>query len=550
MIQAAFQNRPGRVIALGRLLLAAIFLAAIWIDPGQLSRQQPGEVQALFAAYLGWAALVLALTWKSWWLDYKLADFAHLVDIAAFAVMVFFTESYTSPFYTFFVFLVLSAALRWNWRETAMTAAAVTLFFLTAGLAALAIGNGEINLQPLLVRFSYLAVLALIFIWFLVHGRPAPPAWEPASELDGPPIRPAMRRAAATLRARRIVIAWSQDEEPWVNIAADNGVEGEAGETRLGPEEYRGFAPEATGGLPFLFDVRRGRGLARDPDDPRRLRALRDAFDTDFAERFEVRRGLAIPFRAREYHGELFALDIEGLCPEDLRAAETLAGEIAALFDRASMAAVSEQAAVARARMALARDLHDSVVQVLAGASFRLEGLKGWIASGGDAAAEIDAVKAELKEEQRNVRAFITGLRSGRGWVRTTDLASGLPIVAEQLRSRWSLECDLAGAAERVEGPLWIEHELHQIVHEAAANAVRHGGATRISITLRREGNDLALGIADNGAGLPEDMEHAAPHATPWSVRERVMGLGGTLSMTAGRGGTRLDIRLPVGSGA
>lgn len=547
MIQAAFQNRPGRVIALGRLLLAAIFLFAIWLDPTQLNRQ-PGEVYAIFTGYLAWAALVLALTWRNWWLDYRLADFAHLADIAVFAVMVFFTESYTSPFYTFFVFLVLSAALRWNWRETAITAAAVALFFLTAGLAALAIGNGQVDLQPLLVRFSYLAVLALIFIWFLVHGRPAPPAWESADELDGQPVRPAMRRAAATLRARRVVIAWTQDEEPWINVAAEG--DGEATEARLGPEEYRGFAPEAAGGRSFLFDVRRKRGLARDPDDPRRLRALRDDFDPAFAERFDVARGLAIPFRAREHEGELFALGIEGLCSEDLGAAETLAGEIVALFDRASMVAVSEEAAVSRARMALARDLHDSVVQVLAGASFRLEGLKGWIASGGDAAAEIDAVKAELKEEQRNVRAFIAGLRSGRGWVRTTDLASGLPIVAEQLRSRWSLECDLAGAEERVEGPLWIEHELHQIVHEAAANAVRHGAATRIAIALRREGADLVLGIADNGVGLPAEGEGAAPNATPWSVRERVMGLGGSLSLSAGRQGTRLDVRLPVGSGA
>lgn len=548
MIQAAFQNRPGRVIALGRLLLAAIFLIAIWLDPTQLTRQ-PGEVYALFAGYLAWAAVVLALTWRSWWLDHKLADFTHLADIAAFAVMVFFTESYTSPFYTFFVFLVLSAALRWNWRETALTAAAVVLFFLTAGLAAFAIGNGQTDLQPLLVRFSYLIVLALIFIWFLVHGRADAPAWPLGEEIEAPPVRPAMRRAADALRAGRVLLAWTQDEEPWVNVVVQTGGD-TAEETRLGPEEYRGFTPAAVNGLPFLFDVRRGRGLVRDASDPRRLRALRDDFDPAFAARFGMKRGLAIPFRAREYEGELFALDIDGLCSEDLRTAEMLAGEIAALFDRATMVAVSEEAAVARARMALARDLHDSVVQVLAGASFRLEGLKGWIASGGDPAAEIDVVKAELKEEQRNVRAFIAGLRSGHGWVRTTDLASGLPIVAEQLRGRWSLDCDLAGVDEKVEGPLWIEHELHQIIHEAAANAVRHGGATRIAIALRRESAEIVLGIADDGAGLPAEAEGAAPNATPWSVRERVMGLGGSLSLSAGARGTRLDLRLPVGSGA
>ena len=113
MIQPTFRHRSGRVIALGRLVLAAVFLLAVYLDPSQPS-QNPGAAYALMGAYVIWSAGLLVLTWTNWWLDHRLSAFAHLVDIAAFGILVFFTEGYTSPFYTFFVFLLLSSAIRWS----------------------------------------------------------------------------------------------------------------------------------------------------------------------------------------------------------------------------------------------------------------------------------------------------------------------------------------------------------------------------------------------------------------------------------------------------
>lgn len=551
MVERAFHRRPGRIIALGRFVLAALLVLVLWFDPDQIS-QQPEAIYGIFVGYAVWSGLVLVLTWRSWWLDHRLADPSHFVDIAACAILVFFTESYTSPFYTFFVFLILSASLRWNWRESALTAAAALLFFLTAGVIALATGEANYDLKQLLLRFSYLIAVSLIFIWFMVNEEPPAPLTEAEVPGEGPPIQPALRRVAAQLAPRRIVFAWGHKEEPWVNIAG-HGADAPAG-ARLGPDDYDGLAADPAGGRPYLFDVVRGRVLYCEPGDRRRLRAGRAAFDGDFAARFGLRKGLAVPLRAQDYEGEMFVTGIDGLCAEDLRVAETLAQEMTAMFDRSSRAAVSEEAAVKRARMALARDLHDGVVQVLAGTAFRLEAMKEAIDAGEDVKAEIDAVKGELKEEQHNIRTFIAGLRDARSWNRLTDLASGLPIVAEQLARRWSLDCDLAGADMPVEGPLRIEHELHQIIHEAAANAVRHGGATAIRIALRRDGGDIVLDIADNGAGLAAAGRVGADGAEagadqPWSVRERVTGLGGTLSITTEGRGTQLSIRIPAEGG-
>jgi signal transduction histidine kinase len=552
MLQGAFQHRSGRVIALGRLVLASVFLIAIWLDPSQ-PNQFPGTAYALLTAYVAWSAVLLVLTWSSWWFQYRLAAIAHQIDVASFAVLVFFTEGYTSPFYTFFVFLILSAAIRWGWRETALTSVAILILFLAAGAAALAIGGAEFDLQRLLIRFSHLVVLSLLLIWFGVYeqaGSQFAPhsAWIPPNETDLPPIQPAMRRVAERMKAGRIVFAWWQREEPWINISELEGEDFTS--ERVGPEHYAAIFSDSAHGLPFLFDARRDRGLRTTPDDRNQLIGFRQSFQADFARRFRLRQGLAVRVRARDYEGEMLALEVGGLCTDDLRTGYTLGLEIAALFDQASMLAVSEEAAVARAKMSLARDLHDSVVQVLAGTSFRLEALKSWIKAGNDADADIEAMKAELATEQRNVRTFIAGLRSGRSSTRLTDLASGLHLLVEQVRRRWDLDFDLSGASAPIKGPLWFEHELHQIIREAATNAARHGKATAMTIEMVDNGGMLELNIADNGIGFhttaaPVNEEQQA-QLSPWSVHERVKGLGGTLSLSSGSRGSQLRIRVPL----
>ena len=105
-------------------MLAAMFLVAIWLD-----RSQPAgaaaETYAFLLLYLGFALAVAAATWSNWWLESRLAFPAHLVDMAVFAVIVFSTNGYTSPFFLVFILPLLSAAIRWGWRETALTALAL-----------------------------------------------------------------------------------------------------------------------------------------------------------------------------------------------------------------------------------------------------------------------------------------------------------------------------------------------------------------------------------------------------------------------------------------
>jgi len=121
-----FRHPSARIIALGRLFLAALFLLAIFIDVSQPTKA-PTIAYAALGGYAALAALLVALTWNDWWLDAKLAGTAHALDILWFTVLVYLTDGYTSPFFIFFVFLLLAAAIRWGWRETALTAILVTI---------------------------------------------------------------------------------------------------------------------------------------------------------------------------------------------------------------------------------------------------------------------------------------------------------------------------------------------------------------------------------------------------------------------------------------
>lgn len=549
-IQGAFRHRSGRVIALGRLVLAAVFLVAIWLDPSQ-PHQGPATAYALLTAYVLWSAFMLGVTWRSWWLDYRLAGPAHLIDIAAFGLLVFFTEGYTSPFYTFFVFLLLSAAIRWTWRQTALTAAAVLALFFIAGTSNITINAGSVDLQRLLLRLNYLIVLSLLIIWFGVNQQQLLPRYraggEQPADAENPPVNAAMAVAADWLHARRILLIWWNREEPWLNIAEWNGAE--TSKERVGPDAFGESYSDEGDDRPFLFHADHGRALRRHG-----YRSSHERFERRFDERLLRRigadEGLALRIGAKDYAGEMFALGIEGLCVDDLETAAALGPHIASMFDQASMVADSGEVAVGRAKAALARDLHDSVVQVLAGASFRLEALKSWIRTEAEADSEIDRIKDEFAAEQRYIRSFIAGLRGGGDSNGITDLCAGLASLTDQLARRWNLVLRLSCMPESIEGPRWLEHEVHQIIREAAANAARHGTATALAVVLNSAAGNLELRIMDNGIGFPALSGDAASpdeeQAPPWSVHERVDGLGGTLSLYSDSKGSKLTIVVPM----
>jgi hypothetical protein len=163
-----FKYQRGRVIGLGRAMLSILFLMSIWLDNSQPAKA-PAQTYGLLLLYAVLSLATAAATWRNWWLDARLAAPAHILDMAVFTGVVFSTHGYTSPFFLFFILPLLSAAIRWSWRETALTAACLIILYMTAGL--LVSGSEAFELQRFIVRTGHLFILSALLIWFGVHQR-------------------------------------------------------------------------------------------------------------------------------------------------------------------------------------------------------------------------------------------------------------------------------------------------------------------------------------------------------------------------------------------
>ena len=72
----------------------------------------------------------------------------------------------------------------------------------------------------------------------------------------------------------------------------------------------------------------------------------------------------------------MFLEKVRDLSTDHLDLGQQMAADVAAHIQRHALLKAAEDNAEARSRLVLARDLHDSVVQFLAGAAFRLEAMK------------------------------------------------------------------------------------------------------------------------------------------------------------------------------
>jgi len=551
VIQGAFQHRSGRIIAFGRAVLALFFLVILWADRTQ-PILSPGQTYAFLGAYAVAAIGYLVLTWDNWWLETRLAAPAHVVDLLVFTSLNYVTQGYTSPFFTFFVFLLLSASIRWGWRETAATALAIILLYLVEGMSASTWGTEQFDLGRFLIRSSYLLVLSsMLILWFASNQRAARPLAGPEPHEPGPAerhdMKPLLAYAAERFGSRRAVLRWSESEEPWTYVARLDG--DEFRQQRCDPESFEPLVAAEAGQGVLLFDQARGRALTRAGRHKRSLRTPQP-LHPQFAQRFGVDGGLRIPVRSSQIEGDLFVLDVAGLCSDDLVIAEETGDRISASLDHVELFQATDEAAAMRARLSLARDIHDSVVQFLAGLTLRMEGLRKSARMGRDLEKEIDDLQRELSREQQDLRRFIAELRGGVSPPRV-DLPLGLAELAGRLGRQWGIACRVESGPEGIEVPAALERDLEQIVREAVANAVRHGRATEVEAGLARRNGTIELAIVDNGQGLPDrgvftGEELDARRIGPKSLFERVQSLGGRLRLASAPTGTSLLITLPM----
>jgi signal transduction histidine kinase len=144
-------------------------------------------------------------------------------------------------------------------------------------------------------------------------------------------------------------------------------------------------------------------------------------------------------------------------------------------------------------------------------------------------------------------REAIVGLRS------VDDTLASLPRDVQKLSELIDPSHAIAVAVATSGTPRQLHpavaDDVHAIVHELVANALRHSGGTRIQVELRYDRAALVAFVTDDGCGMEGTAVPPAKHGR-WGMagmRERARQIGGTLTIGgAPEGGTQGTLRIPA----
>jgi signal transduction histidine kinase len=242
---------------------------------------------------------------------------------------------------------------------------------------------------------------------------------------------------------------------------------------------------------------------------------------------------LGIIFVANKRSGEEFTdRDEELLTLFAAHAAIALTN--ARLYERSRELSVLEE----RAR--LARELHDAVSQRLFSIRAHTRAAELLIVKDpARAAAELTAIAELGAQAHGELRAVIDGLappeldglaESLRRYAELAGRAHGVTVRVTA--------ADVPELAPRAQGAAF------RVAQEALHNALRHSGASEVSITLSRTRRRVILEIADNGTGFDPELASAGLGLT--SMRERAAAVGGALRISSTPGaGTTVRMEVP-----
>ena len=558
MLEEFLQTRTDRFIAVGRVAIAAFALTAIWFDQTQPARA-PDVAYGLLVAYLAFAGLFLVASRQERVRSAEIALASHIVDLAVISSLMFLTEGPTSPFFPLFTFTLLSAAFRWQWKGALWTAVAVLVLLVVMAVVSRGLAPElAFEVDRFVIRCTHVVVIGAMLVYFGFRQQRSAEeafrlaAWQPDPAVGADSrslVEACLAHVANVFAAPRAVLVLQTrgESSPIVSVWADGTFE----QHRLDGVKIEELVPAAVTGVGF---IRREAGNVLVADEPGRLSIGEDSPTSPALAGYDLERTLSAPIHSEHATGRLFVTGKQDFQREELAIASLVAVQIGVLLDRLQVIEQAQEAAAAEERLHLARDLHDGILQTLAGSALQLETIKRLTDQDPDfVRAKMSEMQGWLLNEQREIRAFIAKLRPAGPWIRSglSPEHPDLPSLVRALEQQWGVTIALSAEAADLALPADIQLHVRHIVREAVANAVRHGGATDIGIRPELGEGVLGLTIADNGSGLPvhgqfDDRQCARDAIGPRSLRERIVGLGGTLVIDSSKAGLTLSIRVPL----
>jgi two-component system NarL family sensor kinase len=216
-----------------------------------------------------------------------------------------------------------------------------------------------------------------------------------------------------------------------------------------------------------------------------------------------------------------------------------------------SLAVERSRLEAAEERNRLAREIHDTLAQSLAGLTLQLEVADALAAAPGDqrlgeaVTRALALARSTLDEARRSVLDLRAGPLRGR------TLPAALEELTAEMRGGMANDLEVEIAIDGLEGagqhaPHAVEVGLYRIAQQALANVALHARATHASIRLSRDSGQVRLRIEDDGVGFD-------PAAVPGDrfglvgMSERARLLGGRLVVESSPGnGTAIETVVPA----
>jgi two-component system NarL family sensor kinase len=191
----------------------------------------------------------------------------------------------------------------------------------------------------------------------------------------------------------------------------------------------------------------------------------------------------------------------------------------------------------------VARELHDSISQILVSARYALELARRRVMSGDGRAAEnldrgIDQIGGAIQEVRRISRDLRPGVIDDLG------LGPALKALIDEFSTRTGIETELETVVfrNRLDGDAKIA--LYRVAQEALTNIERHSGASHVSVRVFGHKKGATLRISDNGSGLGD--QRGGPGLGLRNMQERVEQLDGTFRLLSSSSGTEIEAQVPL----
>ncbi|MEO8036113.1 MAG: histidine kinase, partial [Acidobacteriota bacterium] len=287
----------------------------------------------------------------------------------------------------------------------------------------------------------------------------------------------------------RVVLAWEDEEEPWLIITSATAEE--ASWLEESPDRYPALVDPAVQEKAFYAG-------------PATAIAIERAVDPAFALAFGITSAYSAPLKGDSVEGRLFMVDPVDADELALPVVEALARLVESALDSISRVRTERGAAVTMERFRVARDLHDGLLQSFTGVVLRLETVHDILERDPGRARELlTEVQGSIMGDQRELRGYVEQLRPRRRKTQDTfDFVARTDDLRVRFERQWGVRVTMDVA--EVDPLVWraLGQETFRLIQEAVANAAKHGTATEVGVVIRTEEGALQIQVADNGTGF------------------------------------------------